>query len=378
MLSCVNFLKRFSMSAINSRLYQTLPITTPLVLAPMAGAAGGALAAACARAGALGLIGGGYGDLEWVKVEHAKAYVLAAESADRVAGRSTTPSASQNTTSSASPNTIDEAIFSTQSRLGMGFITWRLDKDASALDWVLDQAHKPAAIMFSFGNPARYTQSIQHHRIPIICQAQRVDQVSQLIDAGADIIVAQGGEAGGHGMRNDQARGTFTLVPEIADWLAKHSPSTLLLAAGGIADGRGLAAAMMLGADGGLVGSRLWVTQECLAPVAALQQAVNAKGDDTARSSVFDVLRDLEWPAPYDFRALRNETHRQWEQQIDQLRQHSEAARKDYVEGVAQQDFTRAHVTVGEATGLIHDIPPATTVIESITQQARALQSSVN
>jgi len=346
------------MSAITSRLYQTLPLTTPLVLAPMAGAAGGALAVACARAGALGLIGGGYGDLEWVKVEYAKAFALATENIDAVAAASSLA----NTTSP------------TRTRLGIGFITWRLDADASALDWVLDQAHKPAAMMFSFGNPARYTQRVQQHHIPIICQAQRVDQVSQLIDAGAQIIVAQGGEAGGHGMRSDQARGTFTLVPEIADWLAKHSPNTLLLAAGGIADGRGLAAAMMLGADGGLVGSRLWVTQECLAPVAALQQAVNAKGDDTARSSVFDVLRHLEWPEPYDFRALRNETHRHWEQQIDQLRQHPEAARKNYLEGVAQQDFTRAHVTVGEATGLIHDIPSATAVIESMTHQARALQ----
>ena len=349
------------MSAITSRLYQTLPLTTPIVLAPMAGAAGGALAVACARAGALGLIGGGYGDLEWVKVEYAKAYSLAAEITDAGAGANTTASSLAGT---ASP---------TQARLGMGFITWRLDTDASALDWVLDQAHKPAAMMFSFGNPARYTQRIQHHHIPIICQAQRVDQVSQLIDAGAQIIVAQGGEAGGHGMRSDQARGTFTLVPEIADWLAKHSPNTLLLAAGGIADGRGLAAAMMLGADGGLVGSRLWVTQECLAPVAALQQAVNAKGDDTARSSVFDVLRHLEWPAPYDFRALRNDTHRQWEQQIDQLRQNPEAARKNYLEGVAQQDYTRAHVTVGEATGLIHDIPSATAVIELMTHQAETL-----
>jgi len=330
----------------------------------MAGAAGGALAVACARAGALGLVGGGYGDLDWVKVEYAKAFALAAERADTGAGTNTNVNA----------NIITGADSSTQNRLGIGFITWRLDADVSALDWVLDQAHKPAAMMFSFGNPARYAQKIQRHNIPIICQAQRVEQVPQLIDAGAQIIVAQGGEAGGHGMRNDQARGTFTLVPEIADWLAKHSPDTLLLAAGGIADGRGLAAAMMLGADGGLVGSRLWVTQECLAPPEAMQQAVNAKGDDTTRSSVFDVLRDLEWPAPYDFRALRNDTHRQWEQQIDQLRLHPEGARKDYVEGVAEQDYTRAHVTVGEATGLIHDIPSATAVIESITQQAQALQ----
>jgi nitronate monooxygenase len=311
----------------------------------MAGAAGGALALACARAGALGLIGGGYGDLDWVKVEYKKALHDAEANADQ------------------------EAI----NRLGMGFITWRLANDASALDWVLDQPNKPAAMMFSFGDPSLYSARVQRRNIPIICQVQRVEQLPSMIDAGAQVIVAQGGEAGGHGMRNEFARGTFTLVPEIADWLAKHSPETLLLAAGGVADGRGLAAAMMLGADGVVVGSRLWVTQECLAPVAALHQAVDATGDDTARSSVFDVLRNLEWPAPYDFRALRNDIHRQLEGQLEPLRQNPDSARKDYQQGVTQQDYSRAHVTVGEATGLIHDIPSATTVIETMSKHAHRL-----
>ena len=78
--------------------------------------------------------------------------------------------------------------------------------------------------------------------------------------AGADVIVAQGTEAGGHGA----VRATLTLVPEVADLLARESPETLLLAAGGIADGRGLAAALMLGADGVLMGTRAWASQECL------------------------------------------------------------------------------------------------------------------
>lgn len=72
------------------------------------------------------------------------------------------------------------------------------------------------------------------------------------------MIVAQGAEAGGHGDR----RGTFTLVPEIVDLIATQAPGTLLCAAGGVADGRGLAAALVLGADGVLVGSRLWATVE--------------------------------------------------------------------------------------------------------------------
>jgi nitronate monooxygenase len=323
-----------------SRFASQFNLTCPIALAPMAGAAGGLLAAACAQAGALGLIGGGYGDLAWVQKEYNKAF-----------------------------ESCEPAM---HTRLGIGFITWRLQQDASALDWVLDQAQRPAAVMFSFGDSNTFAAKVRAARIPLICQVQRLDQLPMAIEAGVAVIVAQGGEAGGHGMNSQMARGTFTLVPEVADWLAKHSPETQLLAAGGIADGRGLAAAQLLGADGAVIGSRLWVTKECLAPNSAKAQSVAAHGDQTARSSVFDVLRGLDWPHPYDFRALRNEIHRQWEHQIAELKHYPNNAQQDYAEGLAQEDYTRAHVTVGEATGLIHDIPSATDCIRQIATESEA------
>jgi nitronate monooxygenase len=208
-------------------------------------------------------------------------------------------------------------------------------------------------------------------KVPLICQVQRLDQVPQAIEAGACVIVAQGSEAGGHGMNAQEGRGTLALVPEIADWLATHAPHTLLLAAGGIADGRGLAAALMLGADGALVGSRLWATQESLAAAGAKTQATTTSGDGTARSQVFDILRRKNWPAPYDFRAIRNDLHRQWESRVAELQADPEAARADYDAGVQAGDFSRAHATVGEAVGLIHDVPSAAEVIAQMTQQAR-------
>jgi nitronate monooxygenase len=85
---------------------------------------------------------------------------------------------------------------------------------------------------------------------------------------------------------------------------------------------------------------------------------------------VFDILRQKNWPAPYDFRAIRNGLHRQWEDRIDTLRADPEAARADYQAGVAAGDFDRAHATVGEATGLIHDLPAAHDLIARITAQA--------
>lgn len=88
--------------------------------------------------------------------------------------------------------------------------------------------------------------------MPLICQFQGMRYLREAVDARADIVVAEGCEAGGHG----GYRGLFTLVPEAADYLEKHSPDTVLVAAGGVGDGRGLAAALMLGADGVLVGTR--------------------------------------------------------------------------------------------------------------------------
>ncbi len=304
----------------------------------MALATGGQLAAACAQAGALGLVGGGYGDLTWTQREYTLATELLRKQPDAHA------------------------------RLGCGFITWKLDENAEALDWVLTQ--QPCAIMLSFGDPRPYAARIHEAGAALICQVQRLDQVALALEAGAAVIVAQGGEAGGHGANALEGRSTFTLVPEIADHLATHAPDTLLLAAGGVADGRGLAAALMLGADGALVGSRLWATTESLAAPGAKTQATQTNGDGTARSQVFDILRRKNWPAPYDFRAIRNDLHRQLETNIAALQANPETARADYDAGVKAGDFSKAHATVGEGVGLIADIAQASDVLARMSEQA--------
>lgn len=322
------------------RLEQLLHLRVPIALAPMALASGGALAAACATSGAMGLVGGGYGELVWTQREYALACRLAAATGDPA----------------------------NMKRIGIGFITWKLDQDASALDWTLDQPHVPSAVMLSFGDPTPYAKRLLDRGTRLICQVQTMAQVPQCLEAGAHIVVAQGAEAGGHGMNALNGRSTLSFVPELADWLAKHSPQTLLLAAGGVADARTLAAVRLLGADGALVGTRLWATQESLAAPGAKAQALATTGDGTARSAVFDILRRKNWPAPYDFRAIRNDLHRQLESDIEALRAAPEVARAQYDAGVAEQDFSRAHATVGEAVGLIHDIPKAGDIVRRMVQ----------
>ena len=120
----------------------------------------------------------------------------------------------------------------------------------------------------------------------------------EAVAAGADMLVAQGGEAGGHGVR----RGLMALLPEIVDAAGERVP---VVAAGGIADGRGLAAALMLGAAGVLVGTRFYASEEAAGAAAAKQRIVAATGDATVRSIVFDISRRNVWPSPFNGRCLR-------------------------------------------------------------------------
>lgn len=187
---------------LRTRLTEFFGIEQPVLLAPMALVSGGRLAAAVTGAGGLGLLGGGYGDPEWLQREF--------DNAD-------------------------------SARIGCGFITWSLAGNPRALDIAL--AHQPAAIMLSFGDLRPFADRIHAAGVPLIAQVQNLDQARRAVDAGAEVIVAQGSEAGGHGM---SGRTTFTLVPEVVDFVAERSPDTLVAAAGGVVDGRGLAAALAL------------------------------------------------------------------------------------------------------------------------------------
>jgi nitronate monooxygenase len=260
--------------ALRTRLNAMLDIEHPIISAPMAFAAGGHLAAAITGAGGLGLIGGGYGDAEWLKREFAEAR---------------------------------------NARVGCGFITWSLAKRPELLDLAL--AHAPAAVMLSFGSPIPFARQIKDAGAKLICQIQCMDHAREAVAAGADIIVAQGAEAGGHGL----TRATLTLVPEVADYLVETAPATVLVAAGGIADGRGLAAALMLGADGALIGSRFWASHEALVHPALQSAASAADGDSTIRTTVVDVARNIAWPKPFTARVMRNRFVEDWHGREDEL-----------------------------------------------------------
>src|SRR5215218_6430648 len=234
---------------ISTRITGLLGVEHPILLAPMDVVADGKLAATVSKAGGFGIIGGGYGNEEWLRRE------------------------------------LDAAG---DARVGVGFITWSMTKNPRLLDLALER--KPPAIMLSFGDVKPHAEKIKRVGALMICQVQIVAQAKEAVANGADVLVAQGAEGGGHGV----ARGTFALVPAVVD-AAGGIP---VAAAGGVADGRGLAAALMLGADGVLVGTRFYATQEAVGATAAKERIVAASGDKTIRSILFDIARAMSGPHP--------------------------------------------------------------------------------
>ena len=198
---------------------------------------------------------------------------------------------------------------------------------------------------------------------------QSLRHVDEAIAVGADAIVAQGAEAGGHGA----SRSTLPFVPEVADYLATKSPSTLLLAAGGIADGRGLAAALMLGADGVLVGTRFWASAEALTPVAASDRAIRATGDDTIRTKSVDALRGVAWPNEFSFRVLKNAMTEHWGNREAEAAAAFGSLEATYAEARSRQDFDVVAVVAGECIGLINSRPGAASIVEDMVMQAEEL-----
>ncbi|MEM8739970.1 MAG: nitronate monooxygenase [Pseudomonadota bacterium] len=313
---------------IETRLTRRFELEHPVILAPMAGVAGGALAAAVTRAGGLGLIGGGYCDSDWISAQFAAAGNVS---------------------------------------VGCGFITWRLAGAPHILEQVL--ARKPRAVFLSFGEVEAFAAEIRAAGVALICQVQDRFSAQAAVEAGADVIVVQGGEAGGHGA----GRATMTLVPEVADLLAGTAPDTPLVAAGGIADGRGLAAALMLGADGVVLGTRLWASAEALVPDGHMQAGLAATGDSTIRTRAVDVVRGLDWPAPYDIRVMHNTFTERWHDDLDGLRDAASREGPRWQKAFAEGDPSVGNPIVGEGIGLIADCPPAGDILTTLVAEAEML-----
>jgi nitronate monooxygenase len=311
--------------ALRTSFTDLFSIEHPIALAPMGGSAGGALAAAVSNGGGLGLVGGGRGDHAWLEHELA----ILAEQTDRP--------------------------------WGVGFLSWSASVDV--VERVLE--HGPHVVMLSFGDPRPLAEPVLDAGVRLMIQVTDLGEAEQAVELGADVIVAQGAEAGGHGGR----RATLPFVPVVVD-LAAPTP---VLAAGGIADGRGLAAALVLGAAGALVGTRFQATAEALVAPEVTKAIVEGRGEDTERSRILDIARGSPWPEPYPARTLRNAFLDRWRGRESEL-EADEAAKAGYREAAERGDLAAIPVWASEAIDLITDVASATDLVGVIADEAlRAL-----
>lgn len=300
-----------------------LDITHPIICAPMHAVSGGILASNVTLAGGLGLIGVGYSSRDWLEKE------------------------------------LNNA---TKGKFGIGFITWKLAENPTLLDLALER--NPRAIWLSFGDITPFVDKIKKANLPLICQVQTVEQAKKCKILGADIIVAQGTEAGGHGA----SRGSMALIPAVVDAVVPLP----VLAAGGICDARGAAAAFILGAQGVVMGTRFLATKESLASEYAKEAVVNSSGDNTIRTRIFDYARGFNWPKPYTARVLNCNFISRMES-YDNADLVSEEEKKqielEYNKSLEKKKLEDIAVFAGEGIDMIHDIPPAKTILERMVNE---------
>jgi nitronate monooxygenase len=252
----------------------------PVMSAPMAMHSGGTLAAAVSAAGGMGSFGGIHATEgpDWV-LAHA---ALVRDLTDRP--------------------------------FAIGFITPFLPYFEGHFQAALDA--RPDAIALSFSDPGEWARRVKDAGCRLICQAQRFDDADLAFEAGADVLVAQGTEAGGH-------TGTMSLLPLLAG-IAERHPEVTLLAAGGMSSGRTLAAALLAGADGGWLGTAFLATPEAIEVGDEYKAAIVASnGGDTVFTRAYDIVSGLPWPSAIGARVRRDAFTEEWAEREADLRQHA-------------------------------------------------------
>ena len=239
---------------------------------------------------------------------------------------------------------------------GVNHVVSQLDPDA--IDVTIEL--RVPVLSLAWGKADEIVRRAHDAGMKVIHQVNTPEEAGRAASDGADIIVAQGAEGGGH----VGAMSTLPLVPQVID-VVNGVP---VLAAGGIADGRGLAAVLMLGAQGALIGTRFLATPEARGRGHSKDAILNALGSQTVASKFFDDVLGLRWPGAL-VRSIRNPLLDRWAQRQQDWALAAEQIRPSLEAALAAGDF----VIAGESAGLIHDIVPAGELVARIAREAEAL-----
>jgi nitronate monooxygenase len=320
---------------LRTRFSEMFGLAYPIMSAPMAMHSCGTLAAAVSAAGGLGSFAGIHGAKgpEWVDAE------------------------------------VATIRASTERPFAIGFITVLLGSVTGQFEAAL--AARPPAIVFSFANPEPWIARAKAAGARTICQVQDYGGAEQAVAAGADVLIAQGTEAGGH-------TGTMSVLPLLAGLAARY-PEVPVLAAGGIGDGRTLAAVLTAGADGASLGTAFLATPEAVQVHDIRKRLiVESDGSDTVFTRAYDIISGLPWPAGIGERVRRNTFTEQWSEREAELRE-----RRDDIAGPAAAnpfagtpDPETSQILYGQSAGFVRAVRPAAEVVSTICDEAEQILRS--
>ncbi len=318
---------------INTRFTDMLGLSFPVMSAPMSNHSGGQLTAAVSLVGGLGTFGG---------------------------------------TNDLGPEWLREQIAYVRSRtdrpFGVGFITHLIESDPTNFEIALEE--RVPVVVFSFADPAPWLQRAKDAGTITICQVQSMELASLAVDAGADVLLAQGNEAGGH-------TGQMNLLPLLVA-LVERFPHLPVLAAGGITSGRALAGVLASGAQGASLGTALLATPEAVeVPEVFKEKILESDGGDTVFTRLYDLLGVRPWPDGIAGRVYRNRLVREWDGKDAEILAHREELASDVAAARARLDTEVSSVYMGQGVGHVNAIRPAATVLEDICQEAETILRSV-
>jgi nitronate monooxygenase len=317
---------------IRTRFTEAFGLDAPIMSAPMAVVTGATLAGAVSAAGALGTFGGTnpVRGPQWLRDE------------------------------------VSAIRSQTDRTFGVGFITHFLNFNEEFFDAALETG--PPVIVLSFAPTSPWIGRARDAGARVICQVQTMDLVRDALEEGADALLVQGHEAGGH-------TGTMGLLPFLASAL-EVSGDTPVLAAGGVSSGRALAAVLAAGADGASLGTAFLASREAVdVPDAYKECIVESSGEDTVFTTLYDEARGLHWPRPVGMRLRRTKHTDQWQGREDEIKEHLDDLRAELPEVLDFEHFDPEVTTMlyGQSAASVSAVRSASEIVRSLCDDAAAL-----
>lgn len=353
--------------SLGTRITDLWGIDMPIIGAPMAGRAGGELAAAVSNAGGLGMFGvGGTATAQWVEdnARQARQLIAAHPRSKSAAGTVAQKLLKQRS----QHNDADSGIASGTAEkelgnFGIGVMLWAIKDQPEVWQAVLDA--RPKVISMGFGDPMGYVEQAHELGISVVAPVNDLEQAKQALAAEVDVICIQGTDAGGH----TGHIGTMPLMQLILDYLMRNAPGIPAAVAGGISTGRGVAAALAAGADAAWVGTALLGSPEALGKDELFDAAIAAGSRSTILTDIYDRAEKQAWDTvTWPTRTVANgftEVYAELSERGEVTDEELIAARS------AEGDFASdVKLHAGQGIGMLRAKRPAAEVIQQLNDEA--------